>query len=228
MIPAYSYDLVIRELQAKFETAQTAAEGETKMLGILFARPQSPLAQLEIIPNLGYFHRRSGASVDFFCAGYGAYWEGMQGEFPDQFPVTFDGVPRWLFSNEKFDEFRKAIEDRTTWRYQGGCELILANAFVESPSRQAVVDFSGSIIVVDLDHAKEIRAIQSIEQFFEKIFRFTADFQGSDPTWGFSDQMGVEIGRRGLVRFVLSMFPKNVAETAERAVPFVVRRIGKD
>lgn len=41
------------------------------MVGILFARPDSPLAKSDIIPSMPFFHDLSDNHIDFFCAGYG-------------------------------------------------------------------------------------------------------------------------------------------------------------
>jgi hypothetical protein len=45
--------------------------GNVRMVGILFARPDSPLAKSEIVPSMPFFHQLSDSHIDFFCAGYG-------------------------------------------------------------------------------------------------------------------------------------------------------------
>jgi hypothetical protein len=41
-----------------------------RMFGLLFARPTSRIAKEDIIPNLTYFHYRSGNNISVYCAGY--------------------------------------------------------------------------------------------------------------------------------------------------------------
>ena len=54
-------------------------------------------------------------------------------------------------------------------------------------------DFS-SAITADLMKMKAEGAIQSVDSYFEAIFRYSEHQNGTDPTWGFSDHMGKQIG----------------------------------
>ncbi len=45
-------------------------EGDNKLLGIMFCRPQLLLAKLEILPSIEYFHVRSNHFVDFYFPGF--------------------------------------------------------------------------------------------------------------------------------------------------------------
>jgi len=84
-----------------------------RMIGILFVRPESNLGAKEIVPNLDYFHVRSGKHIDFFCAGYG----------PDdpreksQVKVSDVG---WKFYPNKFIAICEEVETRTTGDTAGG------------------------------------------------------------------------------------------------------------
>jgi hypothetical protein len=53
--------------------AKTNLTKRVRMVGLLFARSDSPLAKKEIIPSLEYFHDRSGEHIDFYCPGYASY-----------------------------------------------------------------------------------------------------------------------------------------------------------
>ena len=103
MVPAYSYERVCSELGNSFHGRY---HGDVRMVGLLFARPASPLAVSEILPNLNYYHHRSGNHIDFFCGGYGQYWENWRDEFPDQCVVSRGGSVDWLYSARKFNAFR--------------------------------------------------------------------------------------------------------------------------
>ena len=94
MVPAYSYEIACRELANAF---RHSSPENVRMVGLLFARPESSLASSEIVPNLDYYHHRSGKHIDFFCAGYGQYWENWRDEFPDQRVVSRGAHVNWKF-----------------------------------------------------------------------------------------------------------------------------------
>lgn len=71
MQPALDHEDLTRSLNDRFRYRY---EGDpsvrTRMVGIVFARPNSPLARSEIIPQLNDWHFRSGDHIDFYFAGY--------------------------------------------------------------------------------------------------------------------------------------------------------------
>src|SRR5437667_457455 len=78
MKPATTYeDVCVYMVRTYYgDSGQEIPPGPNKkvrMVGLLFARPDVPLAQVEVVPNLDYFHYRSGKHIDFFCAGYDGY-----------------------------------------------------------------------------------------------------------------------------------------------------------
>ena len=91
-------------------------------IGILMTRPDLPTGK-SILDSLEYFHFRTGNSLNFYLAGYGAYWPNL--EYPDGKVVTvIDGV-KWLFSNQKFVQFVSDLETYSKWSYSGESELLL-------------------------------------------------------------------------------------------------------
>jgi hypothetical protein len=229
MVPAHSYDSICEELRWAFQDRYKQSKGEcappVRLVGLLFARPQSRLAVDEIIPHLDYFHHRSANHVDFFCGGYGGYWEGRD-EFPDQQVVGRGQHTNWLFSATKFNSFREEIEDRTNWRYSGGVDLILTNAVYDPNEEKARLDFS-SAIAMNLDRAKSDGAIQSVEKFMEQICQYAEHQSGSDPTWWFSDRIGIGFARSALKGIVLALLPKGIQSDARRAFHLAVQDIGR-
>src|SRR5579863_7422030 len=101
MVPAASYQDICEYIaRMNFgQSAQKVSSGlgrPVKMIGLLFARPSLPLTQAEVVPNLDYFHYRSGPHIDFFCAGYDGYTgrdeaDGFQ-------PVVRENGIRWGLS----------------------------------------------------------------------------------------------------------------------------------
>jgi hypothetical protein len=66
MVPAFTYKEVCDFLKQKYGQRR----GEVKMVGLLFARPDEPFAESQIVPSLPYFHHRFERHFDCFCAGY--------------------------------------------------------------------------------------------------------------------------------------------------------------
>jgi len=221
MIPTFSYEFVCEELAGRFKKR---GQGKVRMVGILFARPASQLAKSEIFPNIDHFHSRSGKHIDFFCAGFGA----GEGAGPDPIKIpeeyTTKWCSNWIFSNKLFNDFQREISSRTRWKPSGESDLILANAKYDPDRQKAHIDFS-SAITCSLDQMKRDGAIVSVENFFEKIFLYAENASGDDPTWGFSDRVGKEKFGSALIRFVLSLLPKTIAQDIKRAAHFAVSDI---
>jgi hypothetical protein len=194
----------------------------TRMVGIAFARPHSPLSKAEIIPQLNDWHYRSGNHIDFYFAGY-TYHHPL---VPGYIEVPIPGGEPWLYSAERFNAFRQEIESSTTWQYGGSCELLLTNARFDAKSKRGYLDFS-SMICCQLDEMKNDQAIQSVERFFESVFRFADSTNDEDPTWGFSDAQGIGIAGSALKRVVLSLLPKSLEEDYKKAEHFAVRDVGR-
>ena len=81
------------------------------------------------------------------------------------------------------------------------------------------------VIACHLDEMIRDQAITSVSAFVEKIVTFTENYQGNDPTWGFSDSMGLKTSMSSLKRFILSLLPKDLGKEVKRACHFAVRDI---
>lgn len=80
-------------------------------IGILVTRPDLPSGK-SILNSLEYFHFRTGKTLNFYLAGYGAYWPNS--EYPDGKIVSvIDGV-NWSFSNQKFVQFISELEKKSS------------------------------------------------------------------------------------------------------------------
>ena len=174
------------------------------MVGLLFARHNSPLAKEEILPNLEYFHHRSGKIIDFFCSGHGAYWR--PDDFLDKIEVAEGQGFKWLFSAQKFDLFRREIESETKWKYRGGVDLILINTIYDPVGETAALNFQ-STLSFPLDKMKRDGTIYNVETFFEEIFSFAETYAGDNPTADFIDSQGIEL---------LGSEPKNIGILTQR------------
>jgi hypothetical protein len=222
MQPAIDYEELISNLTERFKYRYEGdPSSRVRMVGIVFARPNSPLAKSEIIPQLNDWHFRSGEHIDFYFVGYTCPHPPVQGYME----VSVPGRDPWLYSAERFNAFRQEVESRTSWKYGGGCELLLTNARFDPKSERGSLDFL-STICCQLDAMKGDQAIQSVERFFETVFRFAESANDEDPTWGFSDSQGIEVAGSALKRVVLGLLPKGLDAEYKKAEHFAVRNVG--
>jgi hypothetical protein len=219
MVPAVSYADVCSFIASKYGdfgwNDQPGPNPKVRMVGLLFAPPTEPLAKAEIVPALPDFHHRSGEHWDCFCAGYTKGWE------CEDYSQTEGEM---VYSPSKFQAFRREIESLSSWRYEGDSELLLANACYDAVKRSGQIVF-GSVIVCRLNAMKNDGAITSVRSFVEAIVRHTESFDGTDPTWGFSDKQGVKTGISWLKRLVLSLLPKDLGKLYQGASHFAVRDV---
>lgn len=221
MVPVSLYKEMISKLTDQFSDKNDP--DRVRMVGIVFARPNSPFAKNEIIPQLNDWHCRSAGYITFYFVGYSNLPCSKQGSIE----VDIPGSSPWLYNSEDFNEVRKEFESRSIWRYGGGCELILTNARFDNVSGTAELDFS-SVVSCQLDDMKADQAFTSVERFFESIFRFAESSRHDDPTWGFSDSQGIRIAGKAIKRMVLSLLPKGLNDEYKKAEHFAVRHFKSD
>ena len=213
--PASSYEDICRDLTRAFlkqENIPLQPRTTVRMVGLFFIRPDTGFASTEVIPSLGYYHLRSGKHINFYCAGFEIGWEPARLQPEEQ---------RYFYSDDTFDNLRRDIEARCSWRYSGGADLLILNA---RDLGRAELDFS-CVICANLIKMKAEGAILSVDEYFEKIVRFTEDQSGSDPTWGFSDSLGHQGIVNGLKGLLVAALPKGIQDEAKRAFHNVVRDV---
>lgn len=195
----------------------------SKLIGILFCHPQSRLAKEEILGHLPFFHLRSGGAIDFFCAGYGAYWPPEH--HTDQEVAARINAEEWLFSNNAFLQVIKELESESQWRYSGETELLLLPT---APNSNRTPLRFESAIVCNLEAMSKDEAFTSVRSFFNKIFKYAEDRTATDPTWGFSDSQGLEVAGDLLKSTILSLLPSKVKAAYKQASHYAVRNIAND
>jgi len=221
LIPAWSLEEIVGTLAQAFE--RRYPEGGIRLVGLLFAPPDSSLGESEITKSLNYFHHRSGDKIDFFCAGYRRH--GRAKQFVVEREVTSDSDP-WYFNAIDFETLRKETQKSSSWKYSGEADLILLNATKSKSSQDVALDWS-SAICCDLEKMKKDKAIESTRRFFEDIFSFVDEYDGTDPVWDLSDQQGAIKAKSGLKRLILSVLPKPLRELYSEAKHLVVRDISR-
>jgi len=221
LIPAWSIEEINRTLAQAFE--RRYPKGGTRLVGLLFAPPESSLGGSEITKSLDYFHHRSGDKIDFFCAGYRRFGEAKQVVVERE--VTSDSSP-WYFNVIEFEALRKQAQKGSSWKYSGEADLILLNAAKSESGPDVSLDWS-TAICCDLEKMKKDKAIESARRFFEDIFRFVDEYDGTNPAWDLSDQQGIILAKSGLKRLILSVLPKPLREFYSEAEHLVVRDISR-
>lgn len=205
----------------RYKSVRIEETRNSKLIGILFAHPKSNLAKSEIIGHLNHFHIRSGEAVDFFCAGYGAYWP--ENHFADQTPVTqIEGI-NWLFSDEAFCNMIDDLEAETNWQYSGETELLLVSAEKQT-SGDIVLNYSDSI-VCNLEAMAKDNAFTSVRSFFAGIFSYAKSHSDSNPTWAMSDKSGLAIGKSAIKDAILSLLPSTLKGSYLKAEHYAVRNL---
>jgi hypothetical protein len=205
----------------RYKTVRVEETRDSKLIGILFAHPNTPLAKSEIVNHLNHYHHRSGEAVDFFCVGYGALWS--EEYEPDVLQATnIDGTD-WLFSDAAFSQVIDEIEELTKWQYSGETELLLLSA-VKNDIGEVHLDF-GSAIVCNLEAMNKDQAFTSVRAFFEGIFRFAKMNSYANSAWALSDSAGLKVAGSALKEAVLSLLPKNLKESYKKAEHYAVRNI---
>ncbi len=190
------------------------------MIGLLFARPDLQLAQEQIIPSLEYYHHRSGDSIDFFCAGYSCYSH----ENDEIQPIKVGEL--WEFNPISFNQFRREIEDRSSWQYSGEVDLILLDGKCDD-NGNTYLDFEYAW-VCDLDNMIRNNAIENVHRFFEEIFRFAGD---TGPLNGVREFAALERRRAlssGLVNTIISRLPGSFGSAILRYIMFIGRNLAPE
>ncbi|MEH6592659.1 MAG: hypothetical protein V7746_20500 [Halioglobus sp.] len=208
----------------RYQLVHSSEKRQSKLVGILLCNPSSPLAESEILGHLPFFHVRSGDAVDFFCAGYGAFWPADH--HADRRVVSRIGGEDWLFSNEAFLQVIEEIEGESKWEYGGETELLLIPAQKES-SGEVSFDYN-SAIVCNLEAMSKDGAFSSVRAFFDDIFRYAKSNEATGTAWGFSDKKGLEVASDFLKESLIAMLPKQIGSAYKKAAHYAIRKIATD
>ncbi len=221
MLPPNSYWGMLTVLGQAFR--ERYKRRDVNLTGILFARPASAFAQKEVLPHIDYWHHRSDNYTDFFCPGYQPAGQSPSG---DSVPLLTVSGLNWCFSNYAFTTFLEQLEPHTSWRYGGGCELLVANARYDPEQVTASLDLS-SAIAMDLELAYRDQAFRDVSGLCEAIFEFAKNLNeaSGDPCWEFSDRLGRRVVKGSLKEFLLHYLPNWLKPEARKAFHFATRNL---
>lgn len=190
-----------------------------KLIAFLFSRNTIDKNKTLISNNLDSFDKRSNNYIDIYCAG-----------FKESDEVNNDGVlvgeKYWTYSDTRFDEDRRLLESETSWKFSGEIDLILVSVKRGTSADKVFVDYSQAI-VCHLSELIEIKAFNSIEAFFEKLFQYAEYADPSNPIWNLSDKFGLRQCKSTLIKFVLSLLPASFSKDLMLLTKFALTDITK-
>jgi hypothetical protein len=174
------------------ELRRTLNEKPAALVGLLFAPPYTKVASETIVPRLGYLDARSGQFVHFFCAGYYGYGSPHDGDPIGEMRYRDGTVIPWSFSQRWFADFVREIEDVTSWKYSGECDLILVGPKFSFSLHNVDVQFSEAV-VFDVEAMIRDGAIHNAAQLFEAIMAFARSREWAASVDGLSDKQGLRL-----------------------------------
>jgi hypothetical protein len=225
MLPLVSFESLLEHVSHRlWRNPDDKETPRIRLVGIVFAPPNEPLARDEILPQLGSWHAHTGRTLDFFFAGYEL--RGHADSRTKYRDVEIPGDLEWCYSDDVFHSIRSGLQQRTKWQFSGASELLLTNAEWMPDEGRAKVDFS-STMVCRLAEMKRQGAIGSVGEFVTSIFNSVERVDRNDPTWGFSKKHARDVAGNVIKHFVMSLLPTEFATDLKNASHFVVADVGR-
>lgn len=224
MIPTIKYQEILTTLSGDEDYwIRQEQPLRVTMCGLLFARPQTELAEREVFRDRNYFDRVLGPRFHLFTAGCFPRFMPHEG-YLDARAIEAD--PDWYYSDRAFDGLRREIEAETSWRYNGGVELLLFNAFRNQQTGSVSLDYH-SAIAIDLQKCRQYRPAETVAALIGRIAYYCDHYDSDDPTWGFSDQVASQTGWTALWNFFVGLLPESLRNDANLARLFVTQDLSK-
>lgn len=208
------------------ELHRTLSEKPAAVVGLLFAPPYTKVASETIVPRLGYLDHRSGQFVHFFCAGYYGYGSPYDGDPIGEMRYPDGTVIPWSFSQRRFADFVREIEEVSSWKYSGECDLILVGPKFSFSSRNADIQFSEAI-VFDIDAMIRDCAIRNAAELFEAVMAFARDRQWTADVDGLSDKQGLRLLGEVAIEAILQYLPGPARNIWKKGRHFRVQNLSR-
>jgi hypothetical protein len=227
MLQAFSYEEICRRLSTRFQQLHQAGRTESiRLVGLLFASPGSPVGKDDILPRLDDYHHRSGDNVDFFCAGYGAYWPPGWAQDQETVARTTDPLSgrttQWMYSAKFANDLHKQVQQLAPGlKFSGEADLLLTNAVFDTAGRHAKLEFT-TTIVLRLQRLKSDAALTTVPELLERIFAYAADQDLQNPASEFSDRQALRVGRAWLEETFAEKLPMSLGKVWSRGKHYAV------
>ena len=127
----------------------------------------------DIIQRIEYLNIRSGNTLHFYCAGYGAYQPDIHDaeKLNSNFTYNRNGIP-WTFSQKQFADFVNDLEKESNWTYSGNTEIIILensenfkNCIVlkiDEMIKDKIIDSANDIIEALIQYSRKNNSVQKI------------------------------------------------------------------
>ena len=195
MIPA----IKIEDINTRLRRTNTdALAGSARLVGILFCRPELPLAKEEVFPSIQHFHLRSGNRIDIFFPGFCTDSEDKSCKLV---PLNLQ-QHGWYFDHKAFNDFLTQFESLSGWASSGGCDLFLANCLFDSAGKPNLDFKSAASIPLEKVQLKVRKLNVSI--LFEALFKVSGGNEGCDPNWALGPKAKPTNSLTGLCESLLS------------------------
>lgn len=209
MLDALTYQNMVKKINSNIE--RYGIENDT--IGILVTRPDL-LTGRNILASLGYYHFRTGKTVNFYLPGYGAYWNDS---YPDGEVVTMIEGIKWSFSNEMFVYFVEELEKYSKWNYSGESELLLVNL------KDGLLTYDG-MMQFKLDSMLRDGVIPSVNHFFEQLFNLCKEKETLNQI---SNAFGVDKAKQVTIEGLLNKLPIGLGNVFAQEKYFCIRNMSK-
>jgi hypothetical protein len=168
----------------------------------------------ELVKRFRLLDAESLNAVDFYFLGWRS--AGKPGESGE---LKFDLAA--------FEQFRTALRQNGVAEFGGNADLIILDARYKN--RRLTLDFS-NVMYLDLSEATKSKGIDTLGAFLQGLIEVGAKFRAekaytaSSATFWMSDQLGLAVGKRSVLSFVLEKWGKVIG--AKKLSLLVTRKIG--
>ena len=150
----------------------------------------------DVIQRIEYLNNRTGKTLHFYCAGYGAYQPDIADteKLNTNFTYNPNGIP-WTFSQKQFADFVDDLEKESNWTYSGNTEIII----LENQE-----NFK-NCIVLKIDEMIKDNIIGSVNEIIEALIQYS---RKNDSIQKISLMEIGKVTGEETVKGILSLLPK--------------------
>jgi hypothetical protein len=198
----------------RFLSSEIKRPGFLYPVGLIFGRPGNKAMREEILPDLSYYHHRTGKNMTLFCIGY---------EFSRSELYTIGGrFDENCFDAQAFVSCLDDFERQTSWRYSGETDCLLMGAYKKSDDAQAEFDFT-TVIHLEFERAIEENVIRSTRRFLQDAMRFAQQSDGANFAFDLSDRLGLRSAGNVFKRLISGLIPLKLGDEAAKFMTWHVR-----
>jgi hypothetical protein len=168
----------------------------------------------ELVKRFRLLDEESSNVVDFYFLGWHSTDEPAQSQQP-------------MFDLAGFEQFRASLRMNGISKFGGNADIILLDAWYKD--RKVTLDFS-KVMYLDLSEATNSKTIDTLGSFLQELIEIGAKYRAemedtpSSATFWISDKLGLAVGTRSVLDFVLEKWGKVIG--AKKLALLVTRNMG--